>query len=488
MNTDTIKAPAPCRVLPFARWLDAEPAAPLFISSAGTITRTEAATGARAAAAQLQELQPQPGETAAVMTGSSYAFLCALACCSLHGLPALLPGHKNLNLLRRQQAQCRLILTDDPEVIKAGRASSFAVLPLPPIPAPPKKTELQSLQPRDMAEISLPLDSDLSLTLLTSGSTGQAKAVHKPIVCLDNEAALLTGLLQHEIAGCTVLSTVYPFHMYGLTFSVFLPLSAGLPVRVPIVHYTEELCAQQADKLLLITSPAFLQRLDFALQPPDVALAVSAGGPLSPELRAKFKNWCGADIVDIYGSTETGVIGFRRGTTPDGAFTPLPETKIEAGEVPCLHSPLLPEGRCPLDDQLKLLADGRFVLCGRQDRIVKIDEKRIPLPAVEQYLLDTGLLSECAALPVMNQGRLQLAAALVLKDQHRSLALQQNPREKVLFLRSLRRLLQERAPAGFVPRRFVLLPALPRSLLGKLDHAALEELFAPGAVSAPRRM
>ncbi len=477
-----MKADPTPKILPFAHWLNGEPDRVMFTCSTAALTQADTVAAARAAAAQLQALQPQPGETAAVMTGSSYAFLCALACCSLHALSVLLPGHKNLTLLRRQAAQCRLVITDDEQAAREARDLGLAVLFLPQFP----------LQPRSVSAAGdgrLPLDPNLPLTLLTSGSTGQAKAVVKPIACLDKEAALLSGLLRSEISGSTVVATVYPFHMYGLTFSMFLPLACSLPVRVPIVHYSEELCARQEPKLLLITSPAFLQRLDFALRPPAVALAVSAGGPLPPELRAKFKNWCGADIIDIYGSTETGVIGFRRGQTADGAFTPLPETTLTAGAVPRLHSPLLPQGSCTLDDQLQLLPDGRFLLCGRQDRIVKIDEKRISLPAVEQYLLGTGLFCECAVLPVQLKGRRQLAAAVVLKDQIRSRQLQQHPREKLLFLQQLRRQLQEQAAAGFVPRRFALLPALPRNLMGKLDHAALEELFVPrDAVSSPRRV
>ncbi len=66
-------------------------------------------------------------------------------------------------------------------------------------------------------------------------------------------------------------------------------------------------------------------------------------------------------------------------------------------------------------DAACIAADGRFELLGRLDRIVKLEEKRISLPMLEQALVAHDWVAE-ARLGVVQESRAVLGALLVLSD------------------------------------------------------------------------
>ena len=81
-----------------------------------------------------------------------------------------------------------------------------------------------------------------------------------------------------------------------------------------------------------------------------------------------------------------------------------------------IQSPYLPDDAyCPLDDELSLLDDGRFILQGRADRIVKIEEKRISLTELEQRLCESPFVSEVVT-QALHKTRTVIAAVIVLSQ------------------------------------------------------------------------
>ena len=125
--------------------------------------------------------------------------------------------------------------------------------------------------------------------------------------------------------------------------------------------------------------------------------------------------------VEVYGSTETSGIAWRRSL--DGQeWTPFDNAKIWLGDDGCLRiiSPYIknPEGFATAD-LADMLPDGRFLLKGRSDSIVKIEEKRISMTEVENRLLDSGFVADVKVV-AMEDRRQYLAAAIELNAAGKS--------------------------------------------------------------------
>ena len=123
---------------------------------------------------------------------------------------------------------------------------------------------------------------------------------------------------------------------------------------------------------------------------------------------------------------------------------------------------------------MELQADGRFALRGRLDRIIKLEEKRISLPMLEQALLSHEWVSD-VRLGVIQQGRAYLGA--LLAPSPAGLHALRNQGRKTL-IETLRRHLGEHCEAIALPRRWRLLAQLPCNSQGKLAQAEVERLLA----------
>ncbi|MEB7084692.1 AMP-dependent synthetase, partial [Escherichia coli] len=223
-----------------------------------------------------------------------------------------------------------------------------------------------------------------------------------------------------RLAGCRVVGSVLPQHLYGLTFRVFLPMALGLPLHAAMLWYVEQFAAlSHQHRYIFISSPAFLKRLDTQLSPPPVQVLLSAGGELPWQDVQHTASWLRVWPDEIYGSTETGVIAWRYREQEQRRWLPLPGMQFQAeGDAFRLFSPLIAEDNgLLLDDILQLSEDGQFHLMGRRGRIVKIEEKRISLQEVEQRLLALDGIREAAAVPVTRGGRQSIGVLLVLDDE-----------------------------------------------------------------------
>ena len=124
--------------------------------------------------------------------------------------------------------------------------------------------------------------------------------------------------------------------------------------------------------------------------------------------------------MEIYGSTETGGIAYRQSKNGP-VWTPFEVCKMSVAENGCLNiksSYILEAEGFTTGDLVDLYDDGRFLLKGRSDSIVKIEEKRISLPEVENRLKQTGLVQDVRVVPMVGK-RQYLAAAIVLNEAGR---------------------------------------------------------------------
>ena len=178
------------------------------------------------------------------------------------------------------------------------------------------KNAPQNHAPCEQGAISLHLlRADQKFYIKTSGSTGEAKNIEKSLRDMVLEAEFLVerfGLCASD----RFLSGVSHQNMFGLTFSIFVPLLCGSRTQKGGLNYPEIILAADLAGAVLISSPTVLGALCEHADAANIAplsTIFSAGAPLSPAIRDNLRALSSARIVDIYGSSETGVIACNEG-------------------------------------------------------------------------------------------------------------------------------------------------------------------------------
>lgn len=396
------------------------------------------------------ELRTRPGDRWALCFDSCYQFIVALLATLHAGKTPVLPGHCREAQLREQQSSFSGVLTD--------LALTLDCPVIIPASLPPQSVRL------------LPcVDQNAGVILFTSGSTGEPSLVFKPVTALDEESLWLANLWGQQLAGCRLVASVSHQHMYGLTFRVMLPMTLGLASDVSMIQFPEQLAALNAHPLIFISSPAFLKRLDTTLATPACRMTISAAGVLDDETAKNAGLWLGVPVCEIYGTTETGVLGWRKHVSAAPAWQPFPELNFQFREDGWLvRSPLVDGGECRLDDNLEFTAEGEFYLLGRRDRIIKIEEKRVSLSETERRLLTFPEIQDVAVVPVQRGGRVALGAVVVLKAPDCELK-----RYKSLWREALKQWLEPVA----IPRYWRRVESIPLNAQSKRSWVQLQELF-----------
>lgn len=438
----------------------------------------------------------QPGASFALFLSDCAEFSCALFGAWQANKIIYLPG----DIL---PATCAVLVT-----VVDGFVGEFSERYLPL--TPPKSTQgnLEVVDLPDLRQSSRhvhaadrydfkPLSPDFpGLVIYTSGSTGAPQAVVKKMSQLSTEVATLEALFGHEIGGAEVIATVSHQHIYGLLFKVLWPLTAGRPIHSRQIAFLEELhplLRRIADRpAILVSSPAHLKRIPASMQPESLhALRAifSSGGPLSQEVAKTAGQHLGHVPIEVYGSSETGGVGWRQRSferSIDSVATPAQVAESwsvmpaiawrirSTDSVLEIRSPhLTDDSWFSLADQARAIDESHFVLTGRTDRIVKVEEKRISLNMIEGQLRASGLVAEVRVL-LMDDGpdqrRQQIAAFIVLSDVGRLLLSEQG---KLPLNRRLRESIAHAIEPIALPRSWRYLDALPVNAQGKTTRAEL---------------
>jgi acyl-coenzyme A synthetase/AMP-(fatty) acid ligase len=340
------------------------------------------------------------------------------------------------------------------------------------------------------------LDADFAgLIVHTSGSTGHAQAIPKKLGQLTREVATLEVLFGQQLAQCDVIATISHQHIYGLLFKILWPLAAGRAIHAQSAFFPEQLAAivPAQRSWLLLSSPAHLKRLPenrIHLDGSHLRAVFSSGGPLLPEARQATEQLLGQLPIEIYGSSETGGIAWRQpapssaaSATSDQSWQPMPQVQVRRNtDDDCLEvrSPHLPDEQwLRLADRVEFVAaqTSQFLLRGRADRIVKIEEKRISLDQIEHLLQASPLVAEVRVLmhPSLQwQGRDRIAAFIVLNELGRQQLLSAG---KWALNHQLRAQLLDRIAHIALPRQWRYLENLPANAQGKVTNGALLALL-----------
>ena len=411
-------------------------------------------------------LSSSPFQRVAICTQDSYLFSVAFLACAVSRKHIILPGNYQPCALAELNEHFDCLLVD--EAIGAVEVS-----------------EVRNIQTLLDTETREPLTDNLpaielaaiQLTLFTSGSSGTPKAINKTLEHLDIETAQLDKNWGELIKGNRVHSTVSHQHIYGLLFRILWPLCSGVPFARSNLEYPEQILSHANKNCVLISSPALLKRLKHETNTAQLAGVFSSGGPLPTESAHQSQNLLGHLPIEVFGSTETGGIAFRQqesAQTPWQLFDCI-EASLNSENCIKLLSPYIDNNNWyQTADECEMVSDNQFILKGRTDRVIKIEEKRVSLVEVEKRLEQLPWISECVVIPFEEPERLILASVLVLSEEGQAKLATMSKGKFWLMLRSeLRKWLEPIA----IPRKYRIVDEIPLNSQGKRLTSHIEQLI-----------
>lgn len=316
------------------------------------------------------------------------------------------------------------------------------------------------------------------ISLCTSGSSGEPKRIDKQLRQLAIEVQVLEDLWGADLGPACIIGSVATQHIYGLLFRVLWPLCAGRPFVRRQLPFPEDLqrASREHPAFAWVASPALLKRMGDNLDWPamsQVRRVFSSGGELSASAAEALHQRLGQWPAEILGSSETGGIAWRQGDSLWQPFAGIHLSQNDEGALR-IESPYLPEGHVEQSaDAVAFDEQGRFRLLGRMDRIVKLEEKRIALPMLEQALAEHPWVEDSRL--GMIQERRAFLGALVQLSAAGLHALRNQGRRSVT--EALRSHLSQHCEALALPRRWRLLRQLPYTAQGKLPQATVDALL-----------
>lgn len=332
-----------------------------------------------------------------------------------------------------------------------------------------------------LSAVAIPDAGTVALVLFTSGSTSDPVPIPKNFAQLETELVALESQWGDRLAGAKIASTVSHHHIYGLLFRLLWPLCCGRPFARQMRDYWEELAldARVQQPLAIISSPAHLRLIPPLAWASAVApVAVfSSGAPLAQDAALAAKAQLAQSVSEVYGSTETGGIGWRE-QDKDARWLCLPGVGVQldenTGQLQVRSGHLPNADWFTGADRATLDADGRFSLCGRADRVAKVGGKRISLTAIEQLLLQQPDVAAVRVLTLPERGE-RLGAVVVLTNDGNKHLVDQG---KTLMNEQLKRALAGQVDRIAIPRYWRYLGDLPQNRQGKTTQADLQALFS----------
>jgi acyl-CoA synthetase (AMP-forming)/AMP-acid ligase II len=330
---------------------------------------------------------------------------------------------------------------------------------------------------------------------LTSGSTGLPKAALANDAQLIGDGVQISKAMAIQPSG-TQLGVIPLSHSYGLGVVLMPMLLQGTAIVLRDSFVPPQLLAdaRQFGASVLPGVPFMFQYFvtnpPAAGWPPGLQQLISAGAPLPPSTVRAFHDRFGVKIHSFYGATETGGIAFDdddeireepvvgRGL-PGVTITLQPDEHAPEGtgrihvRSAAVAGGYSDHARDGFDAQGFLTGDygawdaqQRLALRGRVSAFVNVAGRKVRPEEVEQVLRAMPGVADVRILAAPDAQRGQQIVACIVADAG----------DRGITPLSVRQFCAARLAAHKIPRTILFLGAMPVTVRGKTDRAALEDL------------
>jgi malonyl-CoA/methylmalonyl-CoA synthetase len=343
---------------------------------------------------------------------------------------------------------------------------------------------------------------DIAAILYTSGTTGKPKGAMLTNANLVSNGEVLIDLWRFTPQD-RLIHALPIFHVHGLFVAVHCALFSGATMIFLPRFEASVVIRHMARASVLMGVPTFYTRLlaeaSFTRETAGrMRLFISGSAPLSADTFREFERRAGQCVLERYGMTETGMLtsnpyaGERRAGS---VGLPLPDVQLRIADAET--GAILPQGevgivevkgpnvfkgywRNPEKTQAEFRTDGFFVtgdmgfvepdgyvrLVGRAKDLIISGGLNIYPAEVEALLDDRPEIAESAVIGVPHPDFGEAVIAVV------------KPAAAAFDKEAIRMALRKDLAAFKVPKDILVLDALPRNTMGKVQKKLLREQFA----------
>ncbi|HYG21303.1 MAG TPA: long-chain fatty acid--CoA ligase [Verrucomicrobiae bacterium] len=346
-------------------------------------------------------------------------------------------------------------------------------------------------------------EGDLAVLIYTSGTTGRPKG-----------AMLTNANLLHNVESCRIclqsvaedrLAVLLPlFHSYMLTVGTLLPLLTGASIVLikslhPARNVIQEIYQRRATILPAI--PQFYRSLANADLPAPLPLriCISGSAPLPVQVLHDFEKKHKIPLIEGYGLSEASPVVAKNPLDstrkPGSVGLPIPHVELtaqdetgailgpgEIGEL-CVRGGNVMAGYWNRPEETAkafrngwLLTgdvgyhddDGYFYITDRKKDMLLVNGNNVYPREIEEVIYQFPNVKEAAVIGHPDPRRGEQPVAFVSPNENASIDTE-----------ALMKFVRERLADYKVPRRIILIPALPRNATGKILKTVLRKQPLP---------
>ena len=301
------------------------------------------------------------------------------------------------------------------------------------------------------------------VNIYTSGSSGSPKIIKKSLNNLIREAEVIGEEFGLKNKDLTIMSTTTMSHMFGLTLHLMVPLCNGLIINTQNVFYPENV---DKENTVLVSTPTFLSsvpkfNIPFKICPKYI---FTAGSKLDEHVYKYLEE--SSKVIEIYGSSETGVIAHKSHYNDDFKLFRNVNIKLknDCVEVLCDY---IYEKKATVNDNIEL-NNRTLNIKNRTDRLFKIYEKRVCADELEKNLKTCAFVENC----YITKNNDKLACLCALSKSGKEYFLENGISE---LTKKLKHYIANYSEV--IPQKWKFIDKIPMTKTGKTNKTVAEHFF-----------